>query len=75
MPYTATLQWIRALNYSVIEKWHPWFVENQIAGYAIRFDHNLLFATFKGAGHTVTEYMPREALIAYQKWIDGADSL
>ncbi|XP_008799202.2 serine carboxypeptidase 1 [Phoenix dactylifera] len=75
MPYTATLQWIRTFNYSVIEKWHPWFVENQIAGYAIRFDHNLLFATFKGAGHTVTEYMPREALIAYQKWIDGAESL
>lgn len=74
LPYMATLKWIRRFNYSEIEKWHPWLVDEQIAGYTVRFDHNILFATIKGAGHTVWEYMPREALICYQRWIDS-DSL
>ncbi|XP_039124603.1 serine carboxypeptidase-like 18 [Dioscorea cayenensis subsp. rotundata] len=75
IPYTATLEWIQSLNYSVIEGWQPWFVDGLIAGYNIRYYHNLLFATFKGAGHTVPEYVPHQALIAYQRWIDGAGSL
>ncbi|KAJ0988983.1 hypothetical protein J5N97_007339 [Dioscorea zingiberensis] len=75
IPYTATMEWIKALNYSVIKGWHPWFVDGSIVGYNVQYDHNLLFATFKGAGHTVSQYMPREALIAYQRWIDGAGSL
>ncbi|ONK58147.1 uncharacterized protein A4U43_C09F8700 [Asparagus officinalis] len=74
LPYTATLKWIRRFNYSEIEKWRPWFVDEHIAGYTVRFDHNIVFATLKGAGHTVWEYLPREALICYQRWID-ADSL
>ncbi|CAL9126156.1 unnamed protein product [Musa textilis] len=72
LPYTATLQWIRSLNYSAIAKWHPWLVDDQIAGY-------VFLPSYKchaiGAGHTAAEYMPREALAAYQRWIDGADSL
>ncbi|KAJ3675681.1 hypothetical protein LUZ60_004723 [Juncus effusus] len=75
IPYIATLDWIKTLNYPEIEEWHPWFVEDQIAGYAVRYANNLLFATFKGAGHTAMEFMPREALVAYQRWIDGAELL
>ncbi|KAF3323741.1 serine carboxypeptidase 1 [Carex littledalei] len=75
MPYIATLDWIKSLNYTEIEKWHPWFVGDQIAGYAVRFTNNLLFATLRGGGHTPFESMPRETLEAYQRWIDGADSL
>ncbi|KAM0944149.1 putative carboxypeptidase C [Dioscorea sansibarensis] len=75
VPYTATAEWIKSLNYSIIEGWRPWFVDGLIAGYNVRYDHNLLFATFKGAGHTVPEYVPHQALIAYQRWIDGAGSL
>ncbi|XP_072957781.1 serine carboxypeptidase 1-like isoform X1 [Typha angustifolia] len=75
LPYTATLEWLSTLNYAEIEKWHPWFVNDQIAGYAVRYENNLLFATLKGAGHAATEYMPREALAAYRRWIDGDESL
>ncbi|ERN01891.1 hypothetical protein AMTR_s00089p00152650 [Amborella trichopoda] len=73
--YLATMEWIKLLNYTKIEKWRPWFVGDQIAGYAIRYEHNLLDATFRGSGHTVPEYTPIEGLEAYRRWIDGSDSL
>lgn len=73
--YIATLEWIKKLNYPVIEKWRPWFVNDQIVRYTTRYDHNLLFATFKGAGHNVPDYLPHAALVAYRRWIDGADNL
>ncbi|KAL6890317.1 hypothetical protein ACP4OV_009080 [Aristida adscensionis] len=75
VPFSATLEWLKKLNYKEIEKWHPWFVDNQIAGYSIRYDNNILFATIKGAGHVPSDYLPFEAFVAYQRWIDGADSL
>ncbi|TVU30131.1 hypothetical protein EJB05_21738 [Eragrostis curvula] len=75
VPYSSTLEWLKQLKYKEIEKWHPWFVENQIAGYSIRYENNILFATIKGAGHVPSDYLPFETFIAYQRWIDGADSL
>ncbi|XP_006840213.2 serine carboxypeptidase 1 [Amborella trichopoda] len=74
-PYIGTLEWIRRLNYTELESWRPWFVGPQIAGYTVQYEHNLLFATFKGAGHTAAEFTPRESLVAFQRWIDGADNL
>ncbi|XP_062221154.1 serine carboxypeptidase 1-like [Phragmites australis] len=75
VPFSATLEWLKKSNYNEIEKWHPWFVENQIAGYSIRYENNILFATIKGAGHVPSDYLPFEAFVAYQRWIDGAESL
>ncbi|KAJ1279069.1 hypothetical protein BS78_04G127000 [Paspalum vaginatum] len=75
VPFSATMEWLKKLNYKEIEKWHPWFVENQIAGYSIGYENNILFATIKGAGHVPSDYLPFEAFVAYQRWIDGAGSL
>jgi serine carboxypeptidase-like clade 1 len=75
VPFSATLEWLKTLNYKEIEKWHPWFVEKQIAGYSVRYENNILFATIKGAGHVPSDYLPFEVFVAYQRWIDGSDSL
>ncbi|KAG2650814.1 serine carboxypeptidase 1-like [Panicum virgatum] len=75
VPFTATMEWLKKLNFKETEKWHPWFVENQIAGYSMRYGSNILFATIKGAGHVPSDYLPFEAFVAYQRWIDGATSL
>ncbi|OEL21638.1 Serine carboxypeptidase-like 2 [Dichanthelium oligosanthes] len=75
VPFSATMEWLKTLNYKETEKWHPWFVENQIAGYSVRYGSNILFATIKGAGHVPSDYLPFEAFVAYQRWIDGAASL
>ncbi|RLM78784.1 hypothetical protein C2845_PM12G13660 [Panicum miliaceum] len=42
------MEWLKKLNFKETEKWHPWFVENQIAGYSMRYGSNILFATIKG---------------------------
>ncbi|PAN05968.1 hypothetical protein PAHAL_1G186000 [Panicum hallii] len=75
VPFTATMEWLKKLNFKETEKWHPWFVENQIAGYSMRYGSNILFATIKGAGHVPSDYLPFEAFVAYQRWLDGANSL
>ncbi|KAG5406079.1 hypothetical protein IGI04_012198 [Brassica rapa subsp. trilocularis] len=32
VPFLATQDWIRSLNYSIIDHWRPWLVHNQVAG-------------------------------------------
>ncbi|KAK3154071.1 hypothetical protein QOZ80_2BG0185530 [Eleusine coracana subsp. coracana] len=75
VPFSSTLEWLQKLKYKELEKWHPWYVESQIAGYSITYENNIVFATIKGAGHVPSDYLPFETFAAYQRWIDGADSL
>ncbi|KAF8092011.1 hypothetical protein N665_0428s0021 [Sinapis alba] len=32
VPFIATQTWIRSLNYSIVDDWRPWMVNDQIAG-------------------------------------------
>ncbi|WZZ67498.1 hypothetical protein YC2023_078868 [Brassica napus] len=32
VPYLGTQAWIRSLNYSIIDDWRPWMINDQIAG-------------------------------------------
>ncbi|KAG6479912.1 hypothetical protein ZIOFF_063388 [Zingiber officinale] len=57
-PYTGQLQWLKSFNYSVINKWHPWTVDGSIAGYAVEFENNLCFATFKVTNLDLFEIFP-----------------
>ncbi|KAL4193107.1 hypothetical protein AMTRI_Chr06g197670 [Amborella trichopoda] len=76
-PYIGILEWIRRLNYTELESWRPCKGGNQCflnCRYSVQYEHNLLFATFKsccdyltGAGHTATEFTPRESLVAFQR--------
>ncbi|KAF8085540.1 hypothetical protein N665_0664s0008 [Sinapis alba] len=70
IPYLGTEAWIRSLNYSVVEHWRPWMINNQLAGYTTTYANNMTFATIKGGGHTA-EYKPEESFIMFQRWING----
>lgn len=71
VPFTGTQAWTSSLGYQILDEWRPWMSNDQIAGYARGFEHNLTFLTIKGAGHTVPEYKPREALDFYSRWLEG----
>ncbi|XP_024008169.1 serine carboxypeptidase-like 18 isoform X2 [Eutrema salsugineum] len=70
VPFPGTQAWIRSLNYSIIDQWRPWFINNQIMGYTRTYANNMTFATIKGGGHTV-EYKPEEGFIMFERWING----
>eukprot|EP00897_Mesotaenium_endlicherianum_P002009 jgi/Mesen1/1836/ME000142S00994 len=71
VPYTGSELWTRNLGYAVTDKWRPWYLAGQVAGYTRGYDHNLTFATIAGSGHTVPEYKPAEALAFFQRWLSG----
>ncbi|XP_059067518.1 serine carboxypeptidase 1 [Cryptomeria japonica] len=71
VPYIGTEAWMRSLGYSMIVEWRTWCVDGQVGGYTRTYDHNLTFATMKGAGHTAPEYKPREAFSMFKSWISG----
>eukprot|EP00257_Ricinus_communis_P003060 XP_002514833.2 serine carboxypeptidase-like 20 [Ricinus communis] len=72
VPFTGTQAWTRSLHYKIVDEWRPWMSSvGQLAGYLQGYEKNLTFLTIKGAGHTVPEYKPREALDFFSRWLDG----
>jgi len=69
-PYVGTQDWIRSLNYSIIDKWRPWMILDQVAGYTTTYANKMTFATVKGGGHTL-DYKPDENSILFKRWISG----
>ncbi|XP_074557347.1 serine carboxypeptidase-like 1 [Curcuma longa] len=69
VPYLGTQAWIRSLNFSIVDDWRSWWVDNQIAGFTRRYSNNLTFVTIKGGGHTAPEYLPRECLMMVDRWL------
>ncbi|XP_013591638.1 PREDICTED: serine carboxypeptidase-like 2 isoform X2 [Brassica oleracea var. oleracea] len=50
VPYLGTQAWIRSLNYSIIDDWRPWMINDQIAGYTRTYANKMTFATVKAMG-------------------------
>ncbi|XP_010465794.1 PREDICTED: serine carboxypeptidase-like 16 [Camelina sativa] len=69
-PYVGTHDWIRSLNYSIIDKWRPWMILDQVAGYTTTYANEMTFATVKGGGHTL-DFKPEEHSILLKRWISG----
>ncbi|XP_060199312.1 serine carboxypeptidase-like 11 isoform X2 [Lycium barbarum] len=67
--FQSTQAWIKSLNYSIIDDWRPWTVDNQVAGYTRSYSNRMTFATVKGAGHTAPEYKPRQCLAMLKRWM------
>ncbi|XVE62166.1 hypothetical protein DITRI_Ditri06bG0096700 [Diplodiscus trichospermus] len=71
VPFTGSQAWTNSLGYKTITPWRSWMSNGQVAGYLQGYEHDITFLTIKGAGHTVPEYKPKEALDFYSGWLDG----
>ncbi|XP_022758790.1 serine carboxypeptidase-like 20 isoform X4 [Durio zibethinus] len=71
VPFTGSEAWTRSVGYKILDEWRPWTSDGQIAGYLQGYENNLNFLTIKGAGHTVPEYKPKEALDFYSRFLAG----
>ncbi|KAK8936733.1 Serine carboxypeptidase-like 18 [Platanthera zijinensis] len=71
VPFLSTVRWIKSLNFSVSEKWRPWRVDGQVAGYTEMYANNLTFATVKGGSHTAPNNYPKECFSMFERWISG----
>ncbi|XP_027362514.1 serine carboxypeptidase-like 18 [Abrus precatorius] len=72
VPFVGTEIWLRALNLTVVVKWRPWYVDDQVAGYTREYSENgfrLTYVTLKGAGHTAPEFNRRECYEMFQRWL------
>ncbi|KAI3754303.1 hypothetical protein L1987_54085 [Smallanthus sonchifolius] len=61
-----------SLNLPVQSPWNPWFVNNQVAGYATKYvkdEYSLTYTTIKGAGHSIPLYKPEEVWIFLDGWL------
>ncbi|CAF2182669.1 unnamed protein product [Brassica napus] len=47
VPYLGTQAWIRSLNYSVIDDWRPWMINNKPAGCTTTYANKMTFVTIK----------------------------
>ncbi|KAJ8773295.1 hypothetical protein K2173_028472 [Erythroxylum novogranatense] len=66
VPYVGTQEWIRSLNYSIVDDWRPWWLNYQIAGYTRTYSNRLTFATLK-----VTEGIYSLPLFSFPVIISG----
>ncbi|KAK4722777.1 hypothetical protein R3W88_013010 [Solanum pinnatisectum] len=48
--FQSTQKWIKSLNYSIVDDWRPWNVNNQVAGYTRSHSNKMTFATVKESG-------------------------
>ncbi|KAI3853700.1 hypothetical protein MKW98_025217 [Papaver atlanticum] len=83
VPYIGREKWTRSLGYKILDVRMETLPMNSVTTviffpFCLRFfrylqgyDNNLTFLAIKGAGHTVPEYKPQEALAFYSRWLAG----
>lgn len=69
IPHFGTQDWIRSLNYSIVDDWRQWIFQGQVAGYTRTYENRMTFATVKGGGHTAPEYKPPQCKAMFERWV------
>jgi len=68
VPTYGTKEWIKGLNWPVLEEWRPWFTEGQVSGYYEKYD-GLEFVTVKGVGHMAPQWARQPVQDMILAWV------
>jgi carboxypeptidase C (cathepsin A) len=71
IPYTQDQEWTSKLGLKEIKGWHPWKVDDAVAGYATEYDENFTFTTVKGAGHLCPLTQPLRSFAMMDRFVQG----
>ncbi|KAG6487816.1 hypothetical protein ZIOFF_056423 [Zingiber officinale] len=71
VPVTSTRYSLKKLKLKVKAPWRAWMLNSEVGGYTVMYDHNLTFATIRGAGHEVPSYQPARALEMIKNFLQG----
>ncbi|XP_037459939.1 serine carboxypeptidase-like 18 isoform X2 [Triticum dicoccoides] len=71
VPFLGTYEWIRSLNFSIVDDWRAWHVDGQSGGFTVAYANNITFATVKGGGHTAIRHQPKQCFAMAQRWLDN----
>ncbi|KAF5201529.1 Serine carboxypeptidase-like, partial [Thalictrum thalictroides] len=56
VPHISTETWIRLLGSSIVDDWHWWIVDDQVAGYTRTYSNGMTYATVKGGVYQLKGY-------------------
>jgi len=68
LPTYGTRRWIESLNWPVLEKWRPWTINGQVAGYVEKYD-GIDFSTVHGVGHMSPQWKREEVTTMVMAWL------
>ncbi|KAG6482431.1 hypothetical protein ZIOFF_059062 [Zingiber officinale] len=71
VPVASTRYSLEKLKLGVKAPWRAWMLNSEVGGYTVVYDHNLTFATVRGAGHEVPSYQPARALEMIKSFLQG----
>ncbi|KAG6487810.1 hypothetical protein ZIOFF_056417 [Zingiber officinale] len=71
VPVTSTRYSLKKLKLKVKVPWRAWMLNSEVGGYTVMYDHNLTFATIRGAGHEVPSYQPTRVPEMIKNFLQG----
>ena len=67
----GTMRWIHKLNFTIEKEWSQYKVDDQVGGFAQKYQEGLVIVTVKGAGHMVPQDQRASAYKMYSSFIKG----
>ena len=71
VPTYGSKQWIKDLNWDIVDEWRPWETNGQVSGYVERYD-GLDFVTVKGVGHMAPQWARKPVTDMINQWMHEA---
>ncbi|KAL6560472.1 hypothetical protein OROGR_004031 [Orobanche gracilis] len=73
VPVTSTQQTMKLMALPIKISWYPWYIFEEVGGYATVYEGDLTFTTIREAGHDAPSYQPARALFLIRHFLAGTE--